>query len=306
MAAAVFQGLTVRYGSRTALDGLAAEIPEGCVGLLGPNGAGKTTLLKTLLGFLAPSEGSARVFDFDLRRQTAEIRRLVGYMPEQDCHLPGMSGVEYVAYVAELSGLPATEAVRAAHETLQYAGLGEARYRLVETYSTGMKQRVKLAQALVHGPKLLLLDEPTNGLDPKGREDMLRLVRRVADDLGSSVLLCSHLLMDVERTCDHVLMLNRGRLLQSGRIEDLRRVEAAGVELEAPAATPGFFARLQEGGLGIEALAPGRYRVTGVGSAEGLAEGILDAAASEEMQVRSIIPIRRTLEDIFMEAIHAG
>ncbi len=306
MSAAVFEGLTVRYGQKIALDALTAELPEGCVGLLGPNGAGKTTLLKTLLGFLAPSEGTARVFDFDLRKETSAIRNLVGYMPEQDCHLPGMTGVEFVAYMAELSGMPTSEAIRGAHETLQYAGLGEARYRAVETYSTGMKQRVKLAQALVHGPRLLLLDEPTNGLDPKGREDMLAMVRRIAEELGSSVLLCSHLLMDVERTCDHVIMLNRGKALRSGRIEDLKKFEAEGLDIELSETPPELFRAIQALGLGTEATGKGRLRISGIGSAEEMAAQMLAAAAEAGVQVRSINPLRRTLEDIFMEAIHGA
>ena len=157
---------TVRYGQFTAISNLSVNIPQGCVGLLGPNGAGKTTLLKTILGFITPAEGTATILGKDVVTQSREIRQVVGLMPEQDCHIPGMSAVMFVAYAGELAGMPKDQALRRAHEVLEYCGLGEARYRNVETYSTGMKQRIKLAQALVHGPKLLLLDEPTNGLDP--------------------------------------------------------------------------------------------------------------------------------------------
>ena len=166
MAVATIRDLTVRYGSFTALRGLSCDIPEGCTGLLGPNGAGKTTLLKTLLGFVKPTSGSIEILGQPAGGR--EMRQKVGLMPEQDCHIPGMSAVQFVAYAGELAGMPDDQAIDRAHKVLRYAGLGEARYRNVETYSTGMKQRLKLAQALVHGPKLLLLDEPTNGLDPPG------------------------------------------------------------------------------------------------------------------------------------------
>ena len=168
--------LCVAYGSKIALDSLSLEVPEGSVGLLGPNGAGKSTLLKTLLGFLTPKSGTAEVMGVNSRRNPLDIRSKVGLMPEQDCHIPGMTGLALVAYAGEMCGMPASQALRRGHEVLEYCGLGDARYRMVDTYSTGMLQRVKLAQALVHGPQMLLLDEPTNGLDPKGREEMLQLV----------------------------------------------------------------------------------------------------------------------------------
>lgn len=227
MAVASIKDLTVQYGSLTALDGFSVEIPEGCVGLLGPNGAGKTTLIKTLLGFLDASRGSGTVLGFDIFRQGKEIRQRVGFMPEQDCHIPGMSAVQFVAFAGELAGMPPEMAVARAHEVLEYCGLGEARYRNVETYSTGMKQRIKLAQAIVHGPKLLLLDEPTNGLDPKGREEMLELVRSISHGKGINVLVSSHLLPDIERISDEVIVLVGEGCARAGRFRTCSRSKAS-------------------------------------------------------------------------------
>src|SRR5229473_742296 len=206
-----FRDLAVSYGLVPALAGVSGAFPAGPTGLLGPNGAGKTTLLKTLLGFLEPDRGVINAFGLDPTKRPLDVRRRIGYMPEVDCHLPGMTAGAFVAFAGELSGLPRDEAVSRAHEVLYYVGLGEARYRRVDTYSTGMKQRVKLAQALVHDPDLLLLDEPTNGLDPSGRDEMLELVRDLARNKGVNVLVSSHLLPDVEFTCDHVVVMDKGR-----------------------------------------------------------------------------------------------
>src|SRR6187455_2506915 len=179
--------LSVRYGKNVALNDVTAVFPAGAVGLLGPNGAGKSTLLKSLLGFLVPEKGSMKVLGLDVATSALEIRERIGYMPESDAHIPGMNAVSFVGYCGQLSGLPAVDAMQRAHEVLYYVGLGEARYRNLETYSTGMKQRIKLAQALVHDPELLLLDEPTNGLDPEGRDEMLMLVERTGREFGIAV-----------------------------------------------------------------------------------------------------------------------
>ena len=176
----------------------------------GPNGAGKSTLLKSLLGFLVPEKGAMRVLGLDVATSPLEIRERIGYMPESDAHIPGMNAVSFVAYCGQLSGLPAVDAMQRAHEVLYYVGLGEARYRNVETYSTGMKQRIKLAQAIVHDPDLLFLDEPTNGMDPKGRDEMLELIHDLAHNKGVNLILSSHLLPDVEYTCDHVVVMDKG------------------------------------------------------------------------------------------------
>src|SRR5229473_7865456 len=200
--------VTVSYGRQAALRDVTATVPAGAVGLLGPNGAGKSTLLKSLLGFIVPDQGRMRVLGLDVAASPLEIRARIGYMPESDAHIPGMNAVSFVAYCGELAGLPRVDAMQRAHEMLFYVGLGEARYRNVDTYSTGMKQRIKLAQALVHDPDLLLLDEPTNGMDPSGRDEMLELVRDLARNKGVNVLVSSHLLPDVEFTCDHVVVMD--------------------------------------------------------------------------------------------------
>ena len=202
---------------------MSAAFPAGAVGLLGPNGAGKSTMLKALLGLIKPDNGRITVLDLDVAPRRLEIRARVGYMPENDAHIPGMSAVAFVAYCAELSGLPSADAMQRAHEVLYYVGLGEARYRNVETYSTGMKQRIKLAQALVHDPDLLLLDEPTNGMDPKGRDDMLALVRDIAHNKNISLILSSHVMPDVESVCDAVVVMNRGQVVMQGPIASLKK-----------------------------------------------------------------------------------
>src|SRR2546423_8412096 len=232
MPVATISNLTVKYGAKTAVSDLSVEVPEGCVGLLGPNGAGKTTLIKTLLGFINPASGGGSVLGMNVATEGLRIRQRIGLMPEIDCHIPGMNAVTFVAYAGELAGMPGSQAMARAHETLEYCGLGEARYRNIETYSTGMKQRVKLAQALVHGPKLLFLDEPTNGLDPAGRDEMLELVRDISHSKGVNVVVSSHLLPDIERTCDDVIVMQRGRVATQGSVADLRRTEGVQIEVE--------------------------------------------------------------------------
>jgi ABC-2 type transport system ATP-binding protein len=210
------------YGGYHALKGVTVRLPAGRVGLLGPNGAGKSTLLKILLGLLPPSSGGGRVLGIDLRSGGVALRRAVGYMPEADALVPGLQGAEYVALAGELYGMPRREASRRAHEVLTCLELEDARYRRLEEYSTGMKQRLKLAQALVHDPPVLFLDEPTSGLDPSGRDAMLRLLLALGRDHGKSILLCTHLLGDVERVCETVMILHEGRVLRQGAVDDLR------------------------------------------------------------------------------------
>src|SRR6187200_1202007 len=216
------EGVNVRYAKNWALRDVTASFPGGAVGLLGPNGAGKSTLIKSVLGLLAPDRGQMRVLGLDVRHSPLQIRSRIGYMPESDAHFPQMNAVSFVAYCGELSGLPRADAMQRAHEVLYYVGLGEARYRNIETYSTGMKQRIKLAQALVHDPDLLFLDEPTNGMDPKGRDEMLELVRDIAHNKGMNLILSSHLLPDVEYTCDHVVVMDKGQVATAGPIEALK------------------------------------------------------------------------------------
>src|SRR5689334_7437915 len=243
------EGVTVAYGKAPALRDVTATFGGGAVGLLGPNGAGKSTMIKSLLGFIVPERGRLRVLGLDVAERPLEIRARLGYMPEHDGHVPGMNAVTFVAYCAQLAGLPKADAMQRAHEVLFYVGLGEARYRNVETYSTGMKQRIKLAQALVHDPDLLFLDEPTNGMDPKGREEMLELVRDLAHNKGMSLILSSHLLPDVEFTCDHVVVLDKGAVAASGTIEALKGPAGRVYEVRVKGSATKFVARLREAGL---------------------------------------------------------
>jgi ABC-2 type transport system ATP-binding protein len=214
--------LTMRYGGRvTALDGLTVTVEPGIIGLVGANGAGKSTLLKILLGLLSPTSGGSRVLGMDPTAQPEQVRARVGYMPEHDCLPPDLIAAELVTHLARISGLPRTAARERASEALRHVGLYEERYRQVGGYSTGMKQRVKLAQALVHDPDLLLLDEPTNGLDPAGREAMLELIARIGKEFGISIVVCSHLLGEVERICDTLVAIDAGKLLRADRISSM-------------------------------------------------------------------------------------
>ncbi len=295
-----FQDLSVSYGLVQALAGVSGEFPAGPTGLLGPNGAGKTTLLKTLLGFLNPDGGRMSAFGLDPTREPLEVRRRLGYMPEQDCHLPGMSASAYVAFAGELSGLPRSEAISRSHEVLYYVGLGEARYRNVETYSTGMKQRAKLAQALVHDPDLLLLDEPTNGLDPKGRDEMLTLIHDIATRRQMSLILCSHLLRDVERVCENVIVLNQGQVARAGTIRELTgpRRQTYDVRFKGDATSvltdlKDLGGDWREGEDGVRLFLP-----DGKGP-----ETIFRLAKECGVQVRHLRPGAETLEDVFLAAL---
>src|SRR5438309_7057002 len=210
------------YGSHQALRDVSLHLESGRIGLLGPNGAGKSTLMKILLGLLPPSAGTGRVLDLDIQTAGVALRRALGYMPEADALVPGMQGSEYVALAGELYGMPRKQALRRAHEVLSCMELEDARYRRLDEYSTGMKQRLKLAQALVHDPPVLLLDEPTSGLDPSGREAMLRLLLTLSREHGKSFILSTHLLGDVEQVCDSVVILNQGQVLLQGNVGALR------------------------------------------------------------------------------------
>jgi ABC-2 type transport system ATP-binding protein len=292
--------LEVSYGPLQALAGVSCVFQPGPTGLLGPNGAGKTTLLKTLLGFLPPDRGRMTAFGLDPAKQPLEVRRRLGYMPEQDCHLPGMTASAFVAFAGELSGLPRDEAISRAHEVLYYVGLDEARYRNVETYSTGMKQRVKLAQALVHDPDLLLLDEPTNGLDPQGREEMLALVHDVATRRGMSLILCSHLLKDVERVCENVIVLNQGQVARAGPIRELTGARRHVFDVRFKGDTTAVLTDLKD--LGAE------WRDGEDGVRLFLPDGhgpqtIFQAARDCGVQVRYLRPGAETLEDVFLQAL---
>ena len=303
MAVATITNLTVRYGPKVAVNDLSVEVPEGCTGLLGPNGAGKTTLLKTLLGFVTPAGGSGKVFGFDVSTQGMSIRQKIGLMPEQDCHIPGMNAVTFVAYAGELAGMPKRYALGRAHEVLEYCGLGEARYRNVETYSTGMKQRIKLAQALVHGPKLLFLDEPTNGLDPAGRDEMLGLIQTISHGKEVNVLVSSHLLPDIERICDNVIMMRSGQVVTTGGVSELRK--QGGMQLEVILRTPSEAfeaAMLLRGATVLHQMGP-RYRFQLKEPLPDPARELFRIAQECGCQLRGFYPALRSMEDIFMEAV---
>src|ERR1700722_4717731 len=252
-------GLGVRFGKRDILRDLRVSLSGRTIGLLGPNGAGKSTLIQTLVGFCRPSAGTARVFGHDIHRDLRRIRALVGYMPENDSFVANMTAVSFVRMMGELSGLPADAALERAHEALFYVGLGEARYRLLGTYSLGMKQLAKLAQAIVHGPRLLILDEPTNGLDPPARKRMIRLIQEMRESGELNILICSHLLRDVEETCEEVLILKQGRIVHSPNREEERRPNKRFVELEAYGPHEGFAEALS--GLGCECQSVGLGRI---------------------------------------------
>ena len=255
MAVIATSALTMRFGHVTALDGLTVDLPTGVTGLIGANGAGKSTLIKILLGLLRASSGGAEVLGLDVGTAGSQIRERVGYMPEHDCLPPDVTATELVAHLARMSGLPATAARERTADTLRHVGLYEERYRPIGGYSTGMKQRVKLAQALVHDPALVLLDEPTNGLDPAGREDMLGLVRRIGTDFGISVLVTSHLLGEVERVCDHVVVIDAGVLLSSSATADVTAVSGA-LTVEVTERASDLAALLQRGGVRVRPADP--------------------------------------------------
>lgn len=303
MPVAEIKGLTVRYGQFTALSDFSVTIPEGCIGLLGPNGAGKTTLLKTILGFLDPTAGGGTVMGADIRTQGPLIRQRVGLMPEQDCHMPGLTAVSYVTYAGELAGMPSAQALRRAHEVLEYCGLGEARYRNVETFSTGMKQRIKLAQALVHGPNLLLLDEPTNGLDPRGREEMLELVQSISHGKGVNVLVSSHLLPDIERVCDQVVVVFQGKLQKQGFIKDLKKIEGQPMDIDLREESAAFLNAVLSKGAKLIHSDRAQYRIQAPGIPSEVAKLAFSAARETGAQIRGMKVAERSLEEAFLEAI---
>jgi ABC-2 type transport system ATP-binding protein len=293
--------VSVRLGPTQALRDVTAVFHAGAVGLLGPNGAGKSTLLKSLLGFIRPDSGSLRVFDLDVTRDAMPIRARIGYMPETDGHIPGMNAVTFVAYCGQLAGLPRQDAMQRAHEVIQYVGLGEARYRNLETYSTGMKQRIKLAQALVHDPDLLFLDEPTNGMDPKGRDDMLELVRDLGHNKGVNLILSSHLLPDVEYACDRVVVLDKGAVVAEGPIEELKGPRGRVYELRVKGNRLRFVEAARARGLECHAVDEDMMRVF-VPDDQG-PKAVFELAAAERLQVRHFRPSVATLEDVFARAV---
>ncbi len=293
-----------RYGSVQALTDVTAEIEGHVIGLLGPNGAGKSTLLKVMLG-LVDYEGDARVFDVSSKTSSFAIRDRVGYMPEMDSYLPGMNAVEMCTYAGELGGLPHREAMQRAHESLYYAGLEDKRYQKVDGYSTGQKQRVKLAQSLVHDPELLFLDEPTNGLDPNARDEMLNLIAELPKRRQCSIILSTHLLPDVERVCESVIIMQQGRIRFSGTIDALRGSgRDRTFEVEVKADIGPLAERLAAAGCEVEPAPP-------IGATVTVPEGqdarlIFREARTAGAQVRHVAAQTVSLEDAFLREVGAG
>jgi ABC-2 type transport system ATP-binding protein len=297
-------GLSVSFGDRPILKNLRGDLRGKAIGLLGPNGAGKTTLIHTLLGFHEPSGGTAHIFGMDITDQTKQIRSLIGYMPERDSFIAKMSAVHFVRLMGELSGLPSEAALERAHEALFYVGLGEARYRRLETYSLGMKQLAKLAQAIVHGPRLIFLDEPTNGLDPPARLRMIKLIREIRDSGHAHIVLSSHLLLDVEECCDEILILKDGQIAVYCNLEEERKSNRKFLMIETRGDQEKFVKAIQQ--LGCEYAISGDHRLKIV-----LQEGVevrdlYRLAEEQQVQLRRLSYKRDSLEDIFLKAMENG
>jgi ABC-2 type transport system ATP-binding protein len=291
------EALTKRYPGVTALDALDLELEPGIIGLVGANGAGKSTLIKILLGLVEPTSGSATLLGYDVAREGVELRQFVGYMPEHDCLPTDVPATEFVRHLAQVNGLPRSAARERTAETLRHVGLFEERYREIGGYSTGMKQRVKLAQALVHDPRVLLLDEPTNGLDPAGREEMLDLVARTGREFGIAILMASHLLGDIERVCDHLVVVDAGRLVQSAPVASLtERTPVLAVEVEGDGAT--LARRLSESGLKVRE--EGRTILVGLED-EHLYDRMRDSLVDLGLGLVRMEQRRETLEDLFRD-----
>ncbi|HUV61235.1 MAG TPA: ABC transporter ATP-binding protein [Thermoplasmata archaeon] len=302
------RNVTVRFGQVVALDGFTADIPRGTVGLLGPNGAGKSTFIKAALGLLQPESGSIQVGGLDSQSQSLQIRDDVGYMPEHDCLLPSMNAVELVSYLAQISGMGPRDAMQRGHEVLDFVGINEERYRLVRSYSTGMKQKVKLAQAIVHDPALLFLDEPTSGMDPQGREEMLDLVRKIGSS-DKTVIVSSHILQEVERVCDFVVIISNGKLVRSGETRALVAGEEGVQALTVRGDDAAIAAYVKAIGEICEIMQRGEE---GRGQASLLLRGcgngkaVFRLARDSGVQIRNYRPERLDLEEVFLRAFKGG
>ena len=299
------EDLKVNLGRREVLHGISCRLGISgtgrAIGLLGPNGAGKSTLIRTLLGFHKPVSGEARVLGFNCRGQMRDVRARVGYMPENDAFIGDLTAVSSLRMFAELSGLPSKIALEKAHEALFHVGLGEARYRELKSYSLGMKQMAKLAQAIVHGPELVILDEPTNGLDPSSRSRMLRLVREMKNERNMNVILCSHLLGDVEQVCDEAVIMKDGYVVHECNLEEERRLNRRFVELEVTGNDASFQPALAS--IGAEGITEGagRWRIVLPAGVE--VEALWNLAAGQKLLVRKLTHRRDTLEEIFLKAM---
>jgi len=300
-------GVVVRFGSILALDNFSVQVPKGIVGLLGPNGAGKSTFIKTVLGLVSFESGDISISGMDPRTDVMAIRDRVGYMPEHDCLVDTMSGLELVTYFGRLSGMTKEDSIPRSHEVLDFVGLGEERYRPTATYSTGMKQRVKLAQAIVHDPEILFLDEPTNGMDPLGREEMLELISRIAAS-NKSILVSSHILQDMEKVCQHVIIINSGRAITQGPMSvlldqgrDRKRLQVRG----DPQTLPAFLEELRRN-YQVISVSEEFGQMTIILVNGGSSAPLLEMAKRNGVQVRAYVPDKLTLEGAFIRSVKEG
>jgi ABC-2 type transport system ATP-binding protein len=297
-------GITHRYGPVAALKDVTLQVAPGAVGLIGQNGAGKSTLLKLLMGLLRPSAGEGRVLGLDIRRQSPALRVRLGFMPEAESLIPGLPGVELVALAGELAGMPRKQALRRAHEVLSYLGLEEVRYRRCDGYSVGMKQRLKLAAALVHDPELLLLDEPTAGLDPDGRESMLELLQALANRHRKSLILSTHLLGDIDRVCSQVIIIDRGAVLGVGKIGELRSQRRGRYRLRWQGDGNGFLAALDDQGVVLVANGHDRTGEATVDVPAGWpARRFFETALDHPVMLREVAPQEEDLNELYHRLI---
>lgn len=297
----------VKFGEVIALDYFSAGVPQGIIGLLGPNGAGKSTFIRAILGLVEPEGGEITVNGLDPRKDVTSLRDMIGYMPENECLIENVDAFDLVSYMGQISGLLPDDAVRRSHEVLDFVGVGEERYRDISSYSTGMKQRVKLAQSIVHDPEILLLDEPTIGMDPKGKEDMLSLIENIGK-FGKTVLMCSHLLHEVEKVSSHVLIINHGRLLKSGPMDKILEGEENRYKLEIRGSADVARAFVDELSQSCELVDTDYKEGKAVVKIKGTksSKKCFGLAKKHDVQIRSYTPDKLTLEDVFIEAFKRG
>ena len=299
--------LVVRYGDVIALDSFTADIPEGVVGILGPNGAGKTTFIRVLLGLTEPQQGTYIINGEVSPSELHDIKDMIGFMPENECLKGDMNAFEMVSYMGSLSGMPNNDAIQRAHEVLDFVGVGEERYREISSYSTGMKQRVKLAQAIVHDPEILMLDEPTNGMDPEGREEMLELIEKIGM-FGKTILVSSHLLHEVEQVCGYAAIINEGKLLRQGNIKELLQPEGGRYRIRVRGSKDSIdrfvrgIKRFHELESRIDEAEQATLVVKGIENSDQL----LDMVKDSGVQIRYYRPDLLSLEDVFMETFEGG
>jgi ABC-2 type transport system ATP-binding protein len=293
--------ITKDFGRLRALDDVSLSIGSGVTGLLGPNGAGKTTLIKVILGLVRVRQGSGHVMGHRVGRAVRAIRRCIGYMPEDDCYLAGLTGVDMLQLAARLSGLPSVEALRRSHEILDFCGIEQERYRAVDTYSTGMRQKLKFAQAVVHDPPLLILDEPTSGLDPEERESMLDRVQILATKAQKAVLLSTHILPDVQSTCDHVVIMARGRVQLADRLDVMNQPSAPTMHVGVMGNHEPLVDRIRAAGYGAQINEDGILTLSGVDARA--VQQLWDWAYEFRVSIRSLQPARNSLEDVFLAAV---